>query len=82
MACIYRTLSNPEQANEHCDRALGICLKKLSPDHIDVATCYKFLGLAYHDLGNLEQAKEYLKKLGPGHLDVATCYNYSLIIWA
>ena len=56
-----------------------------SEEHIeeDEAMCYVFLGSVSHDLGELEQAKEYheralrirLKKLGPDHLDVAMCYN-------
>ena len=49
----------------------------------DVAVCYVFLGSVNHDLGELEQAKEYHEcaltirrnKLGPDHLDVAMCYN-------
>ena len=49
----------------------------------DEAICYVFLGSVHHDMGDLEQAKEYhehalnirLIKLGPDHLDVAMCYN-------
>ena len=65
MATCYNNLGNAhnlgdlEQAKENYERALTIRLKKLDPDHLDVA------------LGDLEQAKEnyeraltiYLKKL-------------------
>ena len=56
-----------------------------SEEYIDeeVAVCYVFLGSVNHDLGDLQQAKEYheraltirLNNLGPDHLDVAMCCN-------
>ena len=51
----------------------------------DETRCYTYLESVHHDLGDLEQAKEYhelaltthQKKLGPDHndFDVTTCYN-------
>ena len=48
-------------------------MKKLGPDHLDVARFYNNLGALYREMGDLELAKEYLeralairlKKLGP-----------------
>ena len=72
-----------EQAKEYQQRALDICLDKLGPEHVNVATSYSNLALIYQRLGDLEQAKEYqqraldiyLDKLGPKHVNVATSYS-------
>ena len=53
------------------------------PGHVDVATCYSYLGSVYQHLGDFEQAKEIhhralniqLKKLRPEHVNVATSYS-------
>ena len=66
------------QAKVYHDRALAIMLKKLGPDHVDVAASYSYLGLVHYQLGDLTEAKDYhdralaimLKKLGPDHVDV------------
>ena len=76
-------LGDPDKAKEYHERALTIYLKKLHPDHLNVATCCNNLGTVHRHLGDLEQAKEYyeraltirLKKLDPDHLNVAICYN-------
>ena len=60
--------------------AQAIRLKKLGPDHVDVAIVYNNSGSVQRKLGNLEQAKEffdralaiYLKRLGPEHSLVST----------
>ena len=82
LGSVHHDLGDLEQAKEYYERALAICLKKLGPDHLDVAMCYNTLGSVHH-LGDLKQAKEYheraltiyLKNLGPDHLDVAMCSN-------
>ena len=56
---------------------------QLGPGQVHVATSHNNLAMAYRDLGDLEQAKDYyaraldidLKKLGPEHVNVATWYN-------
>ena len=58
-------------------------LKKLRPDHVDVAASYSYLGHVHRQLGDLTQANDYhdralaimLNKLGPDHVNVATSYN-------
>ena len=70
-------------AKEYYERALSIKLKKLGPDHVDVALTYHAMGTLHKDLGDHQQAKEYyeralsiqLKKLGPDHVDVALTYH-------
>ena len=37
-------------------RALAIMLKKLGPDHVDVAASYSYLGLVHHKLGDFTEA--------------------------
>ena len=37
-------LGNLETTKEYCDRALAIPLKKLGPEHLDVAATYNNLG--------------------------------------
>ena len=58
-------------------------LKKLGPEHVDVAASYNNLGVVHRQLGDLNQAKDYhdralailLKKLGPEDINVAASYN-------
>nr|XP_058952731.1 uncharacterized protein LOC131780124 [Pocillopora verrucosa] len=79
----YHALGHLQQAKECHDRALTTCLKKLGPEHIEVAYGYDNLGAVHHDLGDLQQAKKShdraltirLKRLGPEHVDVAYSYN-------
>ena len=62
---------------------LKIQMKKLGPEHVDVASSYNNLGTLHSDLGDTDEAKDCykraleirLKKLGPEHVDVATSYN-------
>ena len=77
-------LGNHQQAKENYERALSIRLKKLGPEHTDVASTLDNLGNLHIAMGNHLQAKEYferawsiqLKKLGPEHNDVArTLHN-------
>ena len=57
-------------------RALDIELKKLGPEHVNVASSYGNLGSVYEELGKFEEAKQFyhraldikLKKLGPEHV--------------
>ena len=80
MGVIHQKSGDLESAKEYHDHALAIRLKKLDPDHTDVATTYSHLGDIHQQLGDLAQAKEYqdralairLKKLGPDHTGVAT----------
>ena len=59
-------------------RALDIELKKLGPEHVNVASSYGNLGSVYEELGKFEEAKQFhhraldikLKKLGPEHVNV------------
>ncbi|XP_022810600.1 kinesin light chain-like, partial [Stylophora pistillata] len=82
-------LGKTDQAKDYHNHALEIRLKKLGPDHVDVAGSYNNLA-SYNNLGNLhsnldktDQAKDYynhaleiyLKKLGPDHVKVANSYN-------
>ena len=79
---LYREMGDLQQAKEHFEHALALCLKHLDPDYVDVASCYVNLGGVYRDLGDLHQGKEYykhalaiyLKQLDPEHVDVARCY--------
>ena len=79
LGVIHQKSGDLESAKECQDRALAIRVKKLGPDHTDVATSSSKLGDIYQQLGDLQRAKEYqdcvlaikLKKLGP---DVATDY--------
>ena len=58
-------------------------LKKLGPEHVDVAAFYNKLGVVHHQLGDLNQANDYhdralaimLKKHGPENVNVAASYN-------
>ena len=85
---LHQQLGDLERAKEYQDRALAIRLKKLGPDHTDVATTYSRSGVIHQQLGDLKQAKEYqdralairLKKLGPDHTDVATTYSRAGVI--
>ena len=77
-------MGNHQQAKEYYERALSIHLKKLGPEHTDVALTLHNLGNLHKAIGNHQQANEYyeralsiqLKKLGPEHTDVArTLHN-------
>ena len=79
MGILHHDLSDHQQAKEYYERALSIQLKKLGPDHVDVALTYQNMGVLHRDLGDYQQAKKYyeralsirLKKLGPDHVYVA-----------
>lgn len=80
---MYRKLNTLEEAKECYNCALAIRLKKLGPEHVDVATTYNYLGIVHLMSGVPEKAKECLdralainlKKLGPDHVHVAATYN-------
>ncbi|PFX12588.1 Nephrocystin-3 [Stylophora pistillata] len=80
---LHSDLGETDQAKDYYKRALEIRLKKVGPDHVDVAATYNNLGSLHSDLGETDQAKDYykraleirLKKLGPDHVDVAASYN-------
>ena len=75
---LHHDLGDHQQAKEYYEHALSIQLKKLGPDHVDVALTYHNMGTLHKDLGNHQQAKEYyelalsiqLKKFGPDHVYV------------
>ena len=77
---LHHHLGDLKKAKECHDSALAILLKKLGPDHVDVANSYNNLGTVHYHLGDLQQAKELhdralairLKKLGPDHVHVAS----------
>ena len=79
MGTLHHDLGDHQQAKEYYERALSVRLKKLGPDHVDVARTYHIMGSLHLDLGDHQQAKEYyeralskqLNKLGPDHVDVA-----------
>ena len=81
---VHKKLGDVSQAKDYHDRALAIRLKKLGPDHVDVANSYNSLGIVHDELGDLSQAKDYhdralairLKTLGPEHVDVASSYSH------
>ena len=64
-------------------------MKKLGPEHVDVAASYNNLGIVYRNLGDFQQAQDSharaldirLKQLGPEHVDVATSYNNLGIVY-
>jgi len=52
-------MGNHQQAKEFYERALSIQLKKLGPEHNDVARTLHSLGNLHKAMGNYQQAKEY-----------------------
>ncbi|XP_066030799.1 uncharacterized protein [Pocillopora verrucosa] len=62
---------------------LKIQMKKLGPEHVDVASSYNNLGTLHSDLGDTDEAKDcfkraleiQMKQLGPEHVHVANSYN-------
>ena len=79
MGVLHCVLGDHQQAKEYYECALSIQLKKLGPDHVDVARTYHNMGNLHDDLGDHQQAKDYydralsiqLNKRGPDHADVA-----------
>ena len=82
LCCVESQLGDQEWAKDYHDRAQAICLKKLRPAHVNVATTYSNLGTVLSELGDLERAKDYhhralaicQKRLGPDNVGVATTY--------
>ena len=78
MGNLYSELGNHRQAKKNYDRALYIQLRKLGPDHVDVANTYHDMANLHQALGDHQQAKEnydralsiQLSKLGPDHVNV------------
>ncbi|XP_022778094.1 nephrocystin-3-like, partial [Stylophora pistillata] len=90
LGLVYWHLGDLKQAKGCLERALDVWLKKLGPDHVDVAACHDNLGGVYQQLGDLKGAKDChdraldirMKKLGPEHVDVAMSYcNLGLLHW-
>ncbi|PFX13369.1 Nephrocystin-3 [Stylophora pistillata] len=83
LGIVHKELGKTDQAKDYHNHALEIRLKRLGPDHVDVAASYNNLGNLHSDLGETDQAKDYynhaleirLKRLGPDHVDVAGSYN-------
>ena len=61
VTCVVYTkkLGELSEAKEYHDRALAIRLKKLGPEHVDVANSYINLGSVHKKLGDLSQVKDY-----------------------
>ena len=80
---VHHSLGDLQRAKECYNHALTIGMKKLGPEHVDLAESYNNLGSVHYGLGDLQQSKEChdraltirLKKLEPEHLDVATSYK-------
>ncbi|MBK8565994.1 MAG: tetratricopeptide repeat protein [Saprospiraceae bacterium] len=72
-----------QKAIECHQKALGIRLKALEPEHLDVAASYNNLGNSFDNKGEYDKAIEChqkaleirLKALGAEHRNVATSYN-------
>ena len=47
-------MTDRQQTKEYYERALDIILKKLGPEHTDVAIMYNNLGVVERALGNLQ----------------------------
>ena len=62
MGNLEKDLGDHQQAKEYYERALSIQLKKLGPDHVDVARTYHNMGTLQKDLGDHQQAKEYYER--------------------
>ena len=60
MGIVHEILGDLSQAKDYHDRALAIRLKKLGPDHVDVAKSYSNQGIVHYKLGDLSQAKDFL----------------------
>lgn len=77
-----------QQAKKCFESALLIQLKRLGPNHVDVAQTYHSMGILHRVLGDYQQAKEYyeqtlsirLSKLGSNHVDVASIYHSMAIL--
>ena len=59
VTCVVYTkkLGELSEAKDYHYRALAIRLKKLGPEHLDVASSYSHLGSVHKKLGDLGQAK-------------------------
>ena len=74
---VHRKKSEHDKALELYRKSLAIKIKKLGPEHPDVATNYREMAFVYKAKKDLIKAKEYwekahaiwLKKLGPNHPD-------------
>ena len=85
---MHQHLGDLRQEKQCHDHALNIRIKKLGPEHFDVAESYNNLGAVHRGLGDLQQAKECqdhaysirLKNLGPEYVDVRAMQNNLLIV--
>ena len=85
---MHQHLSDLRQEKKCHYHALNIRIKKLGPEHVDVAESYNNLGAVHRGLGDLQQAKECqdhaysirLKNLGPEYVDVRAMQNNLLIV--
>ena len=76
-------MGNLEQAKEDHESALSIHLKKLGPEHVEVARAYQCLGVVHCDLEDHQLTKKnyeralsiFLEKLGPDHDDSVRTYR-------
>ena len=59
---LHCNLGGNQQAKEYYERALSIQLKKLGPDHVDVACTYHNMGNLHRNLGDNQQAKKYFER--------------------
>ena len=72
---VHRNRGEYDKALEHFQKALAIELKKLGPEHPDVAISYSNMAYVYKAKKDLPKAKEYWEKayaifsekLGPNH---------------
>jgi len=79
----YQNKGDYDRDIEYYQKALNVGIKKLGPEHPNVASSYNNLGSAYDGKGDCDRAIEYhqkalkiwIKKLGPEHPDVGRSYN-------
>ena len=53
LGVVQRDLGNLQQAEEYCERALDIRLKRLGPEHVDIASTYINLGVIQRDMSKM-----------------------------
>jgi tetratricopeptide (TPR) repeat protein len=56
---VYYAKGELDKAEDYHQCALAIKVKKLGPDHVDVADCYDNIGKVYYAKGELDKAEDY-----------------------
>ena len=82
MAEIYIGGKEYDKAIEHYEKGLDIFLNIYGEEHLEVASVYNLIGIAYRSKNSSDRAIEnyehsldiYLKVLGSNHIKVSNCY--------